>query len=234
MDKKSIIWENELALVINKPAGLVVNRAESVKQETLQDWLESNFEFPIFSFEECRSGIVHRLDKDTSGVMIVAKTQDVFELLQAQFKKREVEKQYLALVHGKIEPREGSVVLPLGRSVFDRKKFSVKLEGKQSETRWEVKDYFIKDGEVLTLVKLFPKTGRTHQLRVHLNHIRHPIVGDKQYLSKKRFSRDSVWCERQFLHAQRLKLRVGEKMRQFKADLSDDLESVLCNLNLMS
>ncbi|MBI2405844.1 RluA family pseudouridine synthase, partial [Candidatus Microgenomates bacterium] len=110
-----ILYEDKYLLVVDKPAGMVVNRAESVKGETVEDWLASNFQFSIFNFQLMRHGVVHRIDKETSGVLLVAKTPEVFENLQAQFKERGVQKSYVALVHGKVMPEEGVINVPIGR-----------------------------------------------------------------------------------------------------------------------
>ena len=206
-----IIYEDEWLLVINKPAGMVVNRAETVGGETLQDWLEKNFQFSIFNFQNLRSGIVHRLDKETSGVMVVAKTRQVFEALQRQFRDRLVTKTYMALVYGKLVPREGNMAVPIGRSKQNREKFGVMAGGRPAETGYRVKEYY--DG--YTLVELWPKTGRTHQLRVHLSYLGHPIVGDERYAGEKqRRAGRKVW-QRQWLHAAKLSLehpQTGKRM----------------------
>lgn len=213
MLEPKIIFEDDYILVVNKPSGLVVNRAETVRKKTLQDWAEEK----IKGFIK-RSGIVHRLDKDTSGVMVIAKTPQAFVDLQKQFKERKVVKKYLALVHGKVEPRRGDIKMPLGRKLSDRKKFTVRLRGKQGVTYYQVIDYLNlfylicdrvldkkKIGqnkqEWFSLLEVQPKTGRTHQIRVHLAHIGHPIVSDPIYLGRKRLKEDKKWCPRLFLHA---------------------------------
>lgn len=225
-----IVWQDDQIAMVNKPAGLVVNRADSVRGATLQDWLENNFQFPIFNFPQLRSGIVHRLDKETSGVMVVAKTKAAMMELQRQFKARLIEKEYVALVHGKLEPKEGVMALPTGRSKSDRQKFAVRLEGKMAETAWEVERYYEFRGERLTLVKLKPKTGRTHQLRVHLRHLGHPLVGDDYYLPKKRWKMDREWCPRLFLHARKLCIGWLGERRCGEAELPETLRRVCRSL----
>lgn len=257
----SVIYEDSELLVINKPAGMTVNRAETVREETLQDWVErklrkvqevqkvqevrevrkvskvtkvqkgkaSDQEVEVF---RKRSGVVHRLDKDTSGVLVVAKTPEIFIELQRQFKERKVEKEYVALVHGDFIPREGTVRLPIARSVRDRHLFRVDSRGKVAETNWVVEGRYHREnfGEVLTLLRLKPTTGRTHQLRVHLGHLGHPVVGDQRYLSKKRAHDDAIFCSRQFLHAEKLCVWRWGKRKCFVAPLAADLQMVLTHL----
>lgn len=256
----SVIHEDDELLVINKPAGMTVNRSETAEGETLQDWVEKRRILRLsglspktrraqddtlavnslasVSSEEHedafvrRSGVVHRLDKDTSGVLVVAKTPEIFTELQRQFKERDVEKEYVALVHGDFIPKEGTVRLPIARSVKDRHLFRVDSRGKVAETSWVVEGRYQREtyGEVLTLLRLKPTTGRTHQLRVHLGHLGHPVVGDKRYLSKKRAHDDAIFCPRQFLHAEKLCVwRWGEE-QCFVAPLAADLHAVLTHL----
>jgi 23S rRNA pseudouridine1911/1915/1917 synthase len=181
-----IIYEDEAILVIDKPAGLVVNRSETSKN-TLQDWAEK------------RSGmLVHRLDKETSGVMVIAKTPAALAVLQRQFKDRRVVKTYVALVYGKLVPAEGIIAVPIGRSRRNRAKFAVVPGGRPAETAYRVMRY---KGSY-TLLQLRPKTGRTHQLRVHLSYFGHPVVGDKRYAGSKQ---RQGWS-RHLLHAAGLSL----------------------------
>ncbi|RJQ24410.1 RluA family pseudouridine synthase [Candidatus Parcubacteria bacterium] len=213
-----IIYEDECVLVVDKPAGMIVNRADTTKNvETLQGWVESkfpisNFQFPIDErnkdFVE-RVGIVHRLDKETSGLLIVAKDLESFENLQAQFKSGKVEKTYIALVHGKVIPAEGEINVPVGRVPWDRRRFGVVLEGKESRTLYKVLDCKTlrsgKKEEILTLVEVYPKTGRTHQIRVHFRYIGNPIFGDELYAGRKNMKSDRKLLPRHFLHAAKIK-----------------------------
>lgn len=217
-----IIFEDENLLVIDKPAGLVVNRSQSQKEETVEDWAAKK----ISGVE--RSGIVHRLDKDTSGLLLLAKTPEALAKLQAQFKDRGVVKKYLALVHGKVEPEEGSINAPIDRSPFNRKHFGVFPGGKAAETDYRT---LSRHGD-LTFLELTPHTGRTHQLRVHLKYINHSIVGDSIYGGRKNYQADSKFCPRLFLHATHLVIRhpvSGEKM-EFNCPLPLDLQAVLDTL----
>lgn len=232
MDIK-ILYGDEDLVVLDKPSGIVVNRAESVKEKTVQDWVEKNIkniEYRVENKENKtdfhgRSGVVHRLDKETSGCLIVAKSENAFYNLQRQFKERRVEKEYIALVHGKVKVGRGTIKVPVGRSKFDRQKFGVTPEGKESNTEYRVEKHLEQRGKPYTLLKLHPKTGRTHQIRVHLKYFGHPIVADKKYVGRKRYKEDSKWCPRLFLHASKIELRQptsGEKigiMSKLPADL---------------
>ena len=181
-----ILAETEDYLVIDKPAGWVVNTAESVTGLTIQEWSGA---YPV-----------HRLDKDTSGVLLIAKNEPALAEFQRQFKQRLTKKTYEALLHGRLEPKDGAINLPVGRSKLNRHKFCVRVDGKQALTFWRVKKYL--DG--YTEVELFPKTGRTHQLRVHMSHLKHPIVGDAIYLNAKKLKSDLEWCGGLRLRAKKL------------------------------
>lgn len=240
--KIEVMWQNEEALVINKPAGLVVNRAESVKEETVQDWVEKQDWWQEAEKDvefKKRSGLAHRLDKETSGCLLIAKTAESLKSLMSQFKKRQTEKYYLALVHGWIEPEEGQLKLPLARSVVDRKKQEVRYDGKMAETRWkrkekyegaEMKDWWGREpwGEKLSLVEIRLMTGRMHQIRVHLAHLGYPILADEKYLGGEQWQRDSQLLSRHFLHAEKIVFRLlSGKKKEVKAGLSEELEVCL-------
>ena len=247
-----ILIEDDQLIVIDKPAGVTVNRADTVGEETIQDWIEQRkkvkgkrqkAKHPIFSSFfllpssfASRSGIVHRLDKETSGCLIIAKTPEVFAELQRQFKAREVKKEYLALVHDRVGPKQGSIKVPLARSRFDRQKFTVSAGGRMSETSYKILQTF--EGPTLstqgrtlskfTLLRLFPKTGRTHQIRVHLKYFGHPIVADDKYAGEDRAREDRKWCPRMFLHAAKISFThpVTKKTMTIEASLPADLEKV--------
>lgn len=231
-----IVFEDDYLLAVDKPAGMVVNEAETVTPGlTLQSWLSRKH--PLEGKGESafwrRAGIVHRLDKETSGLLLVAKKEAVFVKLQALFKERKVRKQYLVMVHGRVVPARGRIELPLGRSRFDREKFAVVLGGKEAITEYEVIAYLnpleLINGDVWrqvtegkggminetetykgvpfensTLLLVSPATGRTHQIRVHLKQMGYPVVGDEKYGGRKRARKDRLFCPRQFLHAYRL------------------------------
>lgn len=232
-----ILYQDKDILVINKPSGMVVNRAESVKGETVEGWVEGKGITGTTSITgtdfERRNGIVHRLDKETSGVLIIAKTPEAFVELQRQFKAREVEKTYVALVHGTVEPREGVIMAPLGRLPWNRERFGVLVGGREAETMYSVSSIMCrvseKEKEVFTLLELYPKTGRTHQIRVHLKSINHPVVSDTLYAGRKTSRRDREWCPRLFLHAEKIVFKhpkTGERM-EVGAPLPQELREVL-------
>lgn len=224
-----IIFEDDSLFVIDKPAGWIVNEASTTKnQPVLQTWLRQ-FDYPLVNDFDSRHGIVHRLDKETSGVMIVAKNKESFDKLQAEFKSREVQKTYIALVHGKLEPSEGNITVPVGRLPWRRDRFGVVAGGRNSETDYKVLQFFPGNNAGHTLVEFYPKTGRTHQIRVHCKYIKHAIVADEFYAGRKTARNDRKWCPRLFLHAASIKfIHPGTcKTVEFKSDLPKDLEGVL-------
>jgi 23S rRNA pseudouridine1911/1915/1917 synthase len=197
-----IIFQDKNIIVVDKPAGLAVHAGVGTSEKTLVDFLLETFPEirNVGDDPEVRPGIVHRLDKETSGVMVVARNQKTFEYLKGLFKNRKVEKKYLALAHGKMKEKEGSVEGEMGRSKKDfrkqalvRGKISVRKE-RYSLTHFKVKKEFEKS----SLLEVSPATGRMHQIRVHLHSIGHPIVGDKKYTFKEFKNIDAP---RMFLHA---------------------------------
>lgn len=235
-----ILYEDGDLMVIGKPAGVVINRAETVKSETIQDWAEKklaisskqlaagNINADFYS----RAGIVHRLDKETSGVLIIAKYFPAFENLQSQFKARLIQKTYIALTHEKIKVREGEINVPLSRSSFNRQKFSVSADGKASVTSYKILAYYQLKDQLYTLVEAYPKTGRTHQIRVHFKHYGHPLVSDSKYTGRKRFKKDITWCQRLFLHAARIQFTqpTTNKIISVEQSLPVDLQQALATL----
>lgn len=208
-----IICETDDYLVIDKPAGLLVHAGEKENEYSLADWIKKERPKMIGVGEnEHRPGIVHRLDKDTSGVMVLAKNQKFFSRLKEQFKNREIEKEYLALVHGKIKADEGVIDFNLGRGAGGKMAARPKLdmtklknverflEGKKAITKFEVKKRFANS----TLVAAFPRTGRTHQIRAHFFAYNHPLFGDKIYFNPRLSTRLARMPERLFLHSARL------------------------------
>lgn len=227
-----IIFEDENILVLNKPSGWITNAASTTGvQPVVEDWLAKNFEFEIFKDPLLRHGIVHRLDKETSGILLIAKNKNAFEELQRQFKERIVEKSYLALTHGEFDSKEGIIEASVGRLPWRRDRFGVLPGGRDALTKYKVVSTHKSPvtGESLTLVEFFPKTGRTHQIRIHSKHIGHPIVGDDFYAGRKTSRNDRKWCPRLFLHAATIKFnhpKTGSPV-EFKSDLSQDLVKVL-------
>lgn len=269
------IYEDDDLLVINKPAGMVVNETKTLpNQETIQSWFwqslskaqqqakadlnlipadfDETYGSPETIFAE-RKGMVHRLDKETSGALVLAKNPTTLVNLLDQFKKRQTEKKYLCLVHGRFGVEEDLISFPILRSTQDRMKFRVDVEGREAVTAYKVVEHYqaldpnalkligLSDDDLklikknsnsyqgFSLVECWPKTGRTHQIRVHLNHIKHPLVGDKLYVGKKRKKLDELWCKRHFLHASELSLihpHNKEKLT-FKAPLPSELQQIL-------
>lgn len=270
----SIIFQDADLLVVNKPAGVVVTSADSVKEETIQEWvvrtglvslkssawprnwhyqIPSTF-LPGFGTPEeqfmQRQGVVHRLDKDTSGVLVLAKHPGSLVNCLAQFRLRQVVKQYRCLVHGRVERSELRVSGPIKRGNLDRRKFTVHPNGRPAETLFKIDQVFDRFNfsqletqdwsssqrrrlqqvyQGFSLLTAQPLTGRTHQIRVHAKHLNHPIVADTLYLSRNRSRFDTAWCPRQWLHASQLTLQhpTHAKPEVFTAPLAGDLEKAL-------
>jgi 23S rRNA pseudouridine1911/1915/1917 synthase len=228
-----ILYEDKFLFVLDKPAGWVVNDARTVGiNKTVQTWLKENFDYEIARDDIYRSGIVHRLDKDTSGILLIAKTKSVFENLQMQFKGRGVEKKYLALVHGSIGQESGEINMPVGRLPWNRERFGVLPGGREAATGYKTLSEYRLDNMKYTLLEAFPKTGRTHQIRIHFKYLGHPIVADSFYAGRKTERRDRVWCPRLFLHAKEIKFRHPDDNRtvSFSSELPRDLKTALSKL----
>lgn len=228
-----IIFQDDALLVLDKPAGWIVNKAGTTEnQPVLQTWLAETFNYPLAKSREERSGIVHRLDKETSGILLIAKTKEAFKNLQLQFKEREVHKVYVALVHGKIEPPEGEIRASVGRLPWNRERFGVVVGGREAITKYKVIGVYKLQTFDYSLVEVNPMTGRTHQVRVHFKYIGHPIVSDTFYSGRKTSKRDRSWCPRLFLHASRISFKhpvLGREIA-FESQLSPDLSSSLKKL----
>jgi 23S rRNA pseudouridine1911/1915/1917 synthase len=234
MNNIKIIYEDQDLLVLDKPSGVTVNKAETTKGEfTVQDYLEKKFETNsawLTADKESdfykRAGFVHRIDKETSGILIVAKNKQSFENLQAQFKDRKVSKTYVALVHGHVDLPEGEISVPIGRLPWNRKRFGVLAGGREAVTYYKVLEKFEKP---FTLLELNPKTGRTHQIRVHLKYHGHPIFGDSLYAGRKTSRDDRRILERFFLHAKKIFFnhpQTGDRI-EFESPLPTELENAL-------
>lgn len=227
-----VIYETSDFLAVNKPAGLLMHPISGVKfqEPTLAGWLLQNYPEVknVGDNSKVRPGIVHRLDKDTSGVIIVAKNQKYFEYLKNLFQKHQIKKKYLALVYGKLKSKKGIINKPISLKPGTTKRtvFGGKIK-KEAITEYKVIK-FLKSGEkFFSLVEVLPKTGRTHQIRIHLASIGHPIVGDSLYGPKKNvFDLDG-----QFLHAESLEFNLSDGRRiKIEADLPDDLKNILSGL----
>jgi 23S rRNA pseudouridine1911/1915/1917 synthase len=215
-----VLYEDEWLLVINKPPGLVVHPAPGHWRGTLVNALLHHWRGPRPGLDPRRPGIVHRLDKDTSGVLVIAKDAATLADLGAQFRTHQVEKQYVAFVWGRLRRQRGTIAAPIGRNPAHRKRMAVRHGGRAAVTAFEVCEQL--DG--ITMLRLFPKTGRTHQIRVHLAAMGHPIVGDAVY-GAGRARASAAFIRRQALHAERITFRHPHSGRRvsFLAPLADDL-----------
>jgi 23S rRNA pseudouridine1911/1915/1917 synthase len=223
-----IVYEDADIIVVNKPAGMVVHPAYGHRTGTLVNAVLAHYPDLARVGDARRPGIVHRLDKDTSGLIVVAKNDAARRHLQHQFKRREVYKVYLALLEGRLEPVRGAIEAPIGRDKRHRKRMTVVKGGREARTDYRVVEYFDRAGtrsRPYILVEAWPKTGRTHQVRVHFASIGHPLAGDPVY----GFRKQRLGLRRQFLHAQTLGFRLpgSDEYIEFTAELPDDLRAVL-------
>jgi 23S rRNA pseudouridine1911/1915/1917 synthase len=231
--KLKIVFENDDLAVIDKPAGLVVHPGAGNPENTLSNALLTYFPAIRNVGDAHRPGIVHRLDEDTSGLIVIAKTQATYEFLKKSFQDRTVEKEYLALAHGKPEQLHGFIDLPIAKSPSHRKmKIGDEEDGKAAKTEYFVVSQSNPDGlDQYTLYRVKLHTGRTHQIRVHMNAIGHPLVGDSTYGVYKQQDRKLI--DRQFLHAYRLKFKLMDgTWLELKSPLPDDLAKVLSQLGI--
>lgn len=213
----NIIYQDDDLLVIDKPPGLTVYPAPGHPSHTLVNAIIARF--PELPGDRLRPGIVHRLDKDTSGLMVVAKNSLTQQDLASQFKAHLVSKTYLVLVKGHLTPERGAIDAAIGRDPHNRKRMAVVTGGREARTEYQVINYIGKH----TLLEVKPKTGRTHQIRVHLAAIGFPVAGDKIYGVK------SPFLSRQFLHASRLGFThpTTHEYVEFTSDLPADLAKAL-------
>jgi len=214
-----IVYEDADLLVVDKPAGMTVHPAPGHSRHTLVNALLAHCGDLSGIGGVLRPGIVHRLDKDTSGLLLVAKNDRAHADLSRQLKEHTVEKRYLALVRGRVEQTEGVIEGAVGRDPRNRKRMAVVEGGRPARTAYRVREYV--DG--MTLVEVAPSTGRTHQIRVHLAAAGHPVVGDALY------GKPSALVGRQFLHAYRLVFRhpVGGRVVALETPLPEDLRQAL-------
>jgi len=239
-----IVYEDDFLAVINKKSGMVVHPGAGISSGTLANAVAFHFykigdtkkdELRIKNYElqNNRVGIVHRLDKDTSGLIVVAKTEEIHEKLSEQFRNREVFKSYLALVHGAIDETGGTIDAPIAREKHNRTKMSVRKHGRNALSLWKVKNRFDK----FTLLAVEIKTGRTHQIRVHLAHVNHGVVGDETYnggrdktVADMKIRRAIAELNRFFLHAEKLSFthpQTAERLnfiQPLPTELTDFLE----------
>ena len=219
-----VVFEDDDVVVVDKPAGLAVHPGPGRSDWTLANAVLSRYPDVAGVGESDRPGIVHRLDMDTSGLIVIARNAHAHEDLSRQFKSREVEKGYLALVEGSPDPAEAVIDAPIGRHPRQRQRMAVVEGGRDAITRFSVRERI----GPYSYVHVTPKTGRTHQIRVHLASIGHPVVGDAAY------GRAHEGLSRHFLHAHSLAFRPpsGVGWMEFKLDLPRDLQDVLDSVRL--
>ncbi|HEX3095573.1 MAG TPA: RluA family pseudouridine synthase [Patescibacteria group bacterium] len=227
------LYNNHGLLIIDKPAGLVVHPGAGFKGDSLAQALLYHFKDIHLVGEEGRSGIVHRIDKDTSGVMMVALTPDMYEHLKDAFADHLVKKEYIALVKGKIEAQHGKIDLSLGKSKKDFRKYTTKIDDmvreKPSLTEYWVLEHLTDGVDFYTLIKVKLHTGRTHQIRVHFSSLGFPLMGDSLYGGKKVMK---LPLKRQFLHASRIEVQLPDKTWvEAESKLPKDLQEILNNLD---
>lgn len=231
-----VVFENEDVVVVNKPSGLVVHSDGKTHEPTLVDWLFEKYS-EIKNIGESwampgggmihRPGVVHRLDRETSGVLLIAKTQETFESLKKQFQKREVEKIYGAFVYDELGDDKGVIDRPIGKSKKDFRLWSAQRgargELRDAVTEWKV----LGRGEGATFVEVRPKTGRTHQIRVHFKAIHHPVVCDRLYAPKRKCL---FGFERLALHAKSITFKLSGHVVTVEAQYPEDFEKALKTL----
>lgn len=250
----TIIFEDDDIIVLNKQAGVTVNISETTHAETtIQDWAvkylnlttpemvgsqaesQEETEDDVYDYTKLfyeRGGVVHRLDKETSGILLLAKNPMSFEALQKQFKERSVKKWYVALSHGEIKPSSGEINIPVGRLPWNRRQFGIVAGGRESVTFYKVLKMFLlndKRKEKLSYLELEPKTGRTHQIRVHLKYLNHPIFADFLYAGRKTANSDRKLLSRVFLHAAKISFshpRTHESVT-YESPLPNELQEFL-------
>jgi len=241
-----IVFEDESLAVINKPAGMVVHPGAGISNGTMANAVAFHFKMPVSDFKtengadeqskienlKSKIGIVHRLDKDTSGLIVVAKTEEIHERLSEQFREREVYKSYVALVHGEVAEKSGTIDQPIAREKHNRTKMSVRKHGRNALSLWKVRKRF----EKFTLLNVEIKTGRTHQIRVHLSFINHGVVGDETYnggrdktVKDAKVRQAITELNRFFLHAERLSFTHPKTLERmdFYVPLPKELEDFL-------
>ncbi len=229
MQEPEIVYEDENLIAVNKPAGLLTHAAGKGEEGTLTHWMVSHYSELEKIGDPERPGLVHRLDKETSGLILFAKNEQSFIYLKSLFKERKILKIYQAFVWGKVEPAIGKIEKAIGikSGTVKHSVFSEKM-AKPAVTEYKVLNFLEKDKEIFSLLEIKPWTGRTHQIRIHLASIGHPVVGDELYSKRKTpFAYPHL-----FLHAWKLELLTpdGKKLR-LEADLPDEFALELQTLS---
>ncbi|MFN3396025.1 MAG: RluA family pseudouridine synthase [Thermodesulfovibrionales bacterium] len=230
-----ILYKDDYLVVVNKPTGMVVYPAAGHRKGTLMNALAYHLDKMATIGGPLRPGVVHRLDKDTSGVMVIATDDRAYYDLVEQFRKRSITRRYIALIYGSLKDDEGEIAKPIGRSERNRKKMStVVRRGKEAVTRWRV----IKRFKDATLIEVRLGTGRTHQIRVHFSSIGHPVLGDRTYGRKTELviGKRRVTFPRQMLHAESLGFRhpATEEYMEFSSPIPEDMKIIINTLSQYS
>lgn len=231
-----IIFEDENIVVLDKPWGIQMHPSPVEKEVTVANWLV--FKYPEIKNvhdggegAEFRPGIVHRLDKNTSGVVVVAKTKEVLQELKWLFQDRKVEKIYTALVYGHLEKKEGTISESIAKAANHKKQKIAQGKIKGTEKTAVTEYRIVKSYADFDLVEAMPKTGRMHQIRVHLTSIGHPVVGDEKYFRKKYKDQVPIGVKRQLLHASSIKFELFGQKYVFFSNLPSDFTDCLANID---
>ncbi|QQS61053.1 MAG: RluA family pseudouridine synthase [Candidatus Moraniibacteriota bacterium] len=240
--KIPVLFENEFFIIINKPPGIQVHPSSTEKENTLVNWVAAQYPDILTVGEDLtRPGIVHRLDKDTSGILVITKTNDSFKKFKSLFASRNIQKEYLALVYGIPKETKGIIDQSIARSANFRKQTiptgRAKWKGtpRQAITKYQIIKKFsssLKATKFFSLLKFYPKTGRMHQIRIHASFIGHPVVGDKLY-KRKEFKNDQS-APRQLLHAYKISFIFEKEKYSFTTPIPSDFETFLQNLKISS
>jgi len=220
-EKAKVVYQDQNILILNKSQGVVCTKEGRNSDDTLEDWIVERFgdnKLP-------RKGIVHRLDKGTSGLMLVAKNKETRNKILEMFKNREVKKTYWALIEGDL-PRDGEIKIPISRSRYVFGRFAASVEGKNAETSFRLIKKYKKENKFYSLIEIDLKTGRTHQIRVHFSYLGWPLVGDLVYGGK-----ELMGLKRPFLQSKKIEFELFDKRKLFfESDLATDLEMLLDKL----
>lgn len=230
----NIIHEDDTLLVVEKPAGMAVWKEGPGEGKTVGEALGEQFPSQQALGEEQRYGILHRLDKDTSGILLVAKTPEAFSFFQKQFQDRLVQKKYLCLVEGNVREEKGRIETLLGRSSGDKRKQKVFIPGEPDSAgkREAITEYQVQERYLgYTLLEMYPRTGRKHQIRVQLASLGHPIAGDKLYGFKNQ--KVLAGLQRHFLHASSIRVAYPDgTTHEFTSELPEDLRIILKSISI--
>lgn len=244
----NVLQETTDYIAINKPAGIIVHADGKSDEPTIVDWVKGQYPNIIGVGEPMmladktvieRPGIVHRLDRDTSGVLLIAKTQEMFVHLKQQFQDHTIQKKYLAMVYGHVKNDSGTIDAAIGRNTKDFRRWhagrGTRGTVRSAVTRYQVVQRFEKDGEPFTLVELYPQTGRTHQLRVHMKYLGYPIIGDSLYGGKRLETSNNLGFFRQALHARTIKFSdLTTQIVEVTAPMPADFQNVLEQQDLLA